>query len=87
MRQEITYKTRGTCSRLIYVEIEDGIIRNVTFDGGCSGNTNGISALVVGMTAEEAIKKMKGIRCGPRSTSCPDQLAQAIEACLAQTEN
>lgn len=84
MRKELTYKTRGTCSRYIYVEIEDGVIQNVTFDGGCNGNTSGISSLIVGMTAEEAIKRMKGIRCGMRATSCPDQLAQAIELCLAQ---
>lgn len=76
----ITYSTRGTCSRQIDIEIDENrIITKVTFTGGCSGNTQGVSALVVGMSVEEAIKRLEGIKCGPRSTSCPDQLAQALK--------
>ncbi len=74
------YRTRRTCSRSITVEVdEQGIIQNVVFHGGCSGNTQGISALVKGMKAEEVIKRCKGIDCSGRGTSCPDQLALALE--------
>lgn len=72
------FKTQGTCSSFIEYEIEDGVIKDVKFIGGCSGNTQGIAALVKGMQATEAIDKLKGIRCGYRSTSCPDQLAKAL---------
>lgn len=75
----ITYATKGTCSRQIDVEINNNIIENVKFTGGCSGNTQGVSALVAGMTVDEAIKRLEGIKCGPRSTSCPDQLACALK--------
>ena len=78
-----TYKTRGVCSRAINIEVEDGIIVNVEFIGGCSGNTQGVSALVKGMTAEEAIERLEGIRCGFKPTSCPDQLAKALKEALA----
>ncbi len=77
--KHITYSTRGTCARQIDVDIEDGIIVNCSFMGGCSGNTQGVAALVTGMKAEDAIAKLKGIRCGAKSTSCPDQLAKALE--------
>ena len=73
----MVYKTSGTCSSAIDVEVKDGIIESVKFTGGCNGNLQGISSLVTGMTAEDAIKKLKGIRCGMKSTSCPDQLAKA----------
>lgn len=76
------YKTKGTCSSSIDIEIKDGIIDSVVFTGGCNGNLQGISALVKGMSPEEAISKLKGIRCGFKSTSCPDQLAQALESMI-----
>ena len=76
----ISYKTKGTCSRQIDIEINDaGIIEQVNFTGGCSGNTQGVAALVAGMSVDEAIRRIDGIKCGPRSTSCPDQLAQALK--------
>ena len=73
------YKTKGVCSQAIEVELDGDIIKNVQFYGGCSGNTQGVASLVKGMTAEEAIKRLRGIKCGPRPTSCPDQLAIALE--------
>jgi len=73
------YKTKGTCSQQIDIEIKDGVIESVKFFGGCNGNLQGISALVKGMKPEEAISKLKGIKCGFKSTSCPDQLATALE--------
>lgn len=72
------FKTQGTCSSFIEYEVEDGVIKDVKFIGGCSGNTQGIATLVKGMKATEVIDKLKGIRCGYRSTSCPDQLAKAL---------
>ncbi len=79
-----TYKTSGVCSKQIDLEMEGNVIRRVTFTGGCHGNTQGVAALAVGMTAEEYIKRCAGIRCGFKSTSCPDQLAEALKAYLAQ---
>ena len=73
-----TYKTRGVCSRAINIEVENGIIVDVTFVGGCSGNTQGVAALAKGMKVEEAIAKLEGIKCGFKNTSCPDQLASAL---------
>ena len=73
------YKTSGTCSSAIDVEVKDGRIESVQFIGGCNGNTKGISALVKGMLVDEAIDRLKGITCGFKSTSCPDQLARALE--------
>lgn len=73
------FKTQGTCAQFIEYEINDGIVTDVKFIGGCSGNTQGISALVKGMKVEDVIEKLKGIRCGYRATSCPDQLAKALE--------
>lgn len=84
MKKQIDFTTRGTCSRMIHITLEDGIVESVTFDGGCAGNTRGVSALVRGMSAKEAIERLKGIRCGFKPTSCPDQLARALEACLAE---
>lgn len=80
-----TYTPRGVCSRRMVVELSDsGVIENVRIDGGCSGNLQGISRLVVGMKAEEAIERMEGISCGGKPTSCPDQLAQALRIALAK---
>lgn len=78
-----TYKTHGVCSRAIDFEVENGVITACKFTGGCSGNTQGVAALVIGMPVEEAIKRLKGIQCGPRPTSCPDQLATALEQYMA----
>ena len=79
-----TYNPRGVCSRQMKIEIEGDTIQSVQIIGGCSGNLQGISALVKGMRAEEAVERMKGIRCGFKNTSCPDQLAQGLEAILKQ---
>ena len=73
------YQTKGTCSTSIEVEVENGKIKFVQFFGGCNGNLKGISSLVTGMEIEDAISKLKGIRCGFKPTSCPDQLAHALE--------
>lgn len=78
----INYKTTGTCSRQINVTVEDGVIENVEFIGGCNGNTKGISALVKGMKVEDVIARLENTKCGPRPTSCPDQLAQALKQAL-----
>lgn len=78
------YKTKGTCSTSIDVELKDGVIDSVKFTGGCNGNLQGISALVKGMKPEEAISRLKGIRCGFKPTSCSDQLAHALEEMIAQ---
>lgn len=74
------YQTQGTCSSAIDVEVKDGIVESVKFIGGCSGNTQGVSALVKGMRVEDAISRLKGIKCGFKPTSCPDQLAKALES-------
>ena len=73
------YQTSGTCSQMIDFEVEDDIIKSVAFTGGCNGNLKGISALVSGMKVDDAIAKLKGIKCGYKNTSCPDQLARALE--------
>ena len=78
------YKIKGTCSTMIDVELKDGVIDSVKFTGGCNGNLQGISALVKGMKPEEAISRLKGIRCGFKPTSCPDQLAHALEEMIAK---
>ena len=78
----LKYRTQGTCSQQIDIELKDGVIDSVQFTGGCNGNLKGVSALVKGMKPEEAISRLKGIRCGMKSTSCPDQLAQALEKML-----
>jgi uncharacterized protein (TIGR03905 family) len=79
-----TYQCKGTCSTSINLEIQDGIITYCKINNGCTGNTQGVARLVEGMPVEEAIRRLKGIRCGFKSTSCPDQLALALEAVLAQ---
>ena len=79
MKKHIEYKTKGTCSRAVIVDVEDGVITDCQFVGGCSGNTQGVAALVIGMKTEDAISKIKGIKCGMKTTSCPDQLALALE--------
>lgn len=84
MKQTIAYKTSGVCSRQINLVVEDGIITEAAFVGGCHGNTQGVAALVIGMSAEEAIRRLRGIKCGFKPTSCPDQLAQALEQNLQQ---
>ena len=76
---EFSYKTNGVCSRTIHIDVEDGIVKKVRFDGGCNGNTKGIGSLVEGMPVDEVIKRLKGIKCGFKGTSCPDQLATALE--------
>lgn len=73
------YQTKGVCSTSIDIILDNGIIESVTFHGGCNGNLQGISSLVRGMKAEEAIERLKGIHCGFKSTSCPDQLAEALK--------
>lgn len=80
------YITKGTCSREINFEVADGKIHNVSFLGGCNGNLQGVSALVEGMRVEDAIAKLKGIKCGFKQTSCPDQLATALERYLAENK-
>lgn len=74
------YRTKGTCSSAIDIELDNGIIKSVHFTGGCNGNLQGISCLVEGMPAKEAISRLKGIKCGFKPTSCPDQLAVALES-------
>ncbi|MGN8888490.1 TIGR03905 family TSCPD domain-containing protein [uncultured Blautia sp.] len=79
----MVYKTSGVCSSAISFEIDnEGKVRDVKFQGGCSGNTQGVAALVEGMDAAEAVKRLEGIRCGFRPTSCPDQLAKALKGAL-----
>ncbi|MBQ8849810.1 MAG: TIGR03905 family TSCPD domain-containing protein [Clostridia bacterium] len=74
----MTYTTRGVCSRRINIDVEDGKIQKITFEGGCAGNTKGVAALAEGMEIDEAINRLSGIRCGLKATSCPDQLARAL---------
>ena len=81
------YKTHGVCSRAIEIELsDDGIIEQVRFQGGCMGNTQGVAALVRGMSATEAIERLSGIRCGFKPTSCPDQLAIALREALEEAK-
>lgn len=80
-----SYEPRGVCSRRMDIEVEENIIKSVRIMGGCSGNTQGISILVAGMNIDDAIRKLKGIDCGGRGTSCPDQLAIALEKIKEQT--
>ena len=78
----IDYKTKGVCSKQMIIEVEDGVVQDVQIIGGCHGNLQGISALVKGMKPEDVIARLEGICCGPKSTSCPDQLAQALKQAL-----
>ncbi len=80
----IEYRTAGVCASRIEADIENGVILRVSFRGGCSGNTQGVAALISGMTVEEAIKRLEGIKCGFKSTSCPDQLAKALKQYIEQ---
>lgn len=81
--KKITYSPKGVCSRQMIVEIDDSnTITKVQIIGGCAGNTQGVSRLVEGMNAQEAVQRMEGIRCGFKSTSCPNELAKAIKECL-----
>ena len=83
MKKHIEYNTKGTCSRKVILDVEDGVITDCSFVAGCPGNTMGVATLVKGMTVDEAIERLKGIKCGAKSTSCPDQLARALEESLA----
>ena len=80
-----TFRPRGVCSQLMEIETEDNILKSVRVLGGCDGNLQGISRLVVGMDVDEVIDKLEGIRCGFKPTSCPDQLAQALKAMKAES--
>ena len=80
---QYTYKTKGTCSQMINFEVEDGKVKNVQFFVGCNGNLKGIAALVEGMDIDEVIARVEGVKCGMKSTSCPDQLAQALKQAKA----
>ena len=80
----MVYTTKGTCSRMIEVNLDGDVIRDVTFIGGCNGNTQGISKLVKGMKAQDVIELLEGTDCSGRGTSCPDQLSKALRAALAQ---
>ena len=79
----MTYKTQGVCSREIIFELDGDTIKSVQFVGGCSGNTQGVAALVKGMKVEEAISRLEGIKCGFKESSCPDQLAKALKQATA----
>lgn len=82
MKKTINYKTRGTCSREIIIVLDNDTVESVEFVGGCDGNTHGIENLVAGMKIEEVIKKLSGITCGYKSTSCPDQLSLALKEAM-----
>jgi uncharacterized protein (TIGR03905 family) len=79
---QYSYKPHGVCARGISFDIEDNIVKNIKFSGGCSGNTKGVAKLAEGMTTDEIINRLAGIRCGFKGTSCPDQLAKAVQAAL-----
>ena len=82
--QTISYQPKGVCSRHMEIDVEDGVIQAVRVIGGCNGNLQGISSLLVGMTTDEAIRRMEGIRCGVKPTSCPDQLAKALKSAVKE---
>ena len=82
MNKHIEYNTKGTCSRKIIIDIEDDIITDCKFVSGCPGNTTGVAILAKGMKVDEVIKRLRGITCGGKPTSCPDQLARALEEAL-----
>ena len=81
--EQFTYKTKGVCSSAIEICIDNNVVQSVKYHGGCSGNTQGVAALVAGMTVEDAINRLSGIRCGFKNTSCPDQLSQALREYVA----
>lgn len=78
----IDYRPKGVCSQAMHFEVEDGVIRSVLVEGGCSGNLQGLSRLLTGMKVEDAVARLDGIRCGSKKTSCPDQMAQALKQAL-----
>ena len=78
------FKTNGTCAREVSFDVVDGKVYNIEFLGGCHGNTQGVAALIEGMDVNDAIRRLDGITCGPRPTSCPDQLAQALKQAIAE---
>ena len=82
MKKHIEYKTSGTCSRMVIIDLEDGVVTDCKFVGGCAGNTLGVAALVKGMKTDEVVERLKGIKCGFKPTSCPDQLAKAVEEAI-----
>lgn len=82
-----TYKTQGTCSRKIEIRLEEGRVQDVRFEGGCNGNLKGIGALVKGMPVDEVIHRLSGLKCGFKQTSCPDQLARALQECKDRGED
>lgn len=82
--REFYFQPEDVCSTQIRIELEGPIIENVTFEGGCDGNLQAIGRLVSGMEIHDALQRLRGIRCGAKDTSCPDQLAKALEACLSQ---
>ena len=82
--EKFSYVPKGVCSRKIDIEIEDEIIKSVKYSGGCAGNTQGVAALVAGMSIDEAINRLSGIKCGFKNTSCPDQLANALKEYKSQ---
>ncbi len=84
MTKHIEYNTKGTCSRKIILDVEDGVIVDCKFIAGCPGNTMGVATLVKGMKVDDAIARLKGIKCGLKSTSCPDQLATALLEALSE---
>lgn len=81
---QFAYKTKGVCSRAILIDIEDGIVKSVRFDGGCAGNTQGVATLVEGMKVDDVIERLEGIKCGFKNTSCPAQLAEALKLAKEQ---
>ena len=82
-----TYAPKGVCARQFTIEVEDGKIGDIAVVGGCSGNLQGLTALLKGMSVEEAVRRMEGIRCGFKATSCPDQMAQALKGALQNNMN
>ncbi|MBQ5968703.1 MAG: TIGR03905 family TSCPD domain-containing protein [Clostridia bacterium] len=80
------YQPKGVCSQRILFELDGDVVKNIRFIGGCSGNTQGVAALAEGLTVDEIEQKLGGIRCGFKSTSCPDQLAKAVRAAKAQED-
>ncbi len=82
-----TYKTSGVCSRSIDFDVENGVLKNVKYVGGCDGNLKGIGKLVEGMDIKEVAKRLDGIKCGFKATSCPDQLSKALQEIIAKEEN
>lgn len=81
------YKTKGTCSTNIELDVENGIVKEIAFWGGCNGNLQGISRLVTGMPVSEVITRLEGVRCGTRSTSCPDQLCRALQRWVSKKQS